>query len=242
MAIAAWKRFEKSPGYQRFKTKLKRVVGKELRLAPEVDIRITSKGGWLYDEGRLDEFSIIYSVGVGDDIVFDLAVIEDCGSNVYAFDPTPSSQDFIDIQDPPPNFRFYAWAVAEEDGTLTLYPRVRKSGELSEVMYTLVPEESSEGSAIQVPAYTIATIADKLGHSRIDLLKLDIEGAEYEVLEGLIASDMRPTQLLVEFHHRFFDKGLHKTANIIGKLRGAGYRIMSVREESGREIGFLYQP
>ena len=38
MAIAAWKRFETSPGYQRLKVRLKRLVGQELRLAPELDI------------------------------------------------------------------------------------------------------------------------------------------------------------------------------------------------------------
>ena len=32
MALAAWKRIEKSPGYQRAKIQLKRLVGKELSL------------------------------------------------------------------------------------------------------------------------------------------------------------------------------------------------------------------
>ena len=123
-----------------------------------------------------------------------------------------------------------------------LYPRVKKSGELSDVMYTMVPDESSQDEGIEIPAYTIATIAEKLGHSRIDLLKLDIEGAEYEVLDGLLVSPIRPTQILVEFHHRFFDNGLERTAEVIGRLQDAGYRIMSVRAESGREVGFLYAP
>ncbi|MDX1509174.1 MAG: FkbM family methyltransferase, partial [Woeseiaceae bacterium] len=95
---------------------------------------------------------------------------------------------------------------------------------------------------IEVPCYTVATIAEKLGHSRIDILKLDIEGAEYDVLDGLLQSDVRPTQLLVEFHHRFFENGLQRTADIIERLRDAGYKIMAVRAESGREIGFLYDP
>lgn len=242
MAIQAWKNFEKSDGWQRVKTRLKRLVGKELRLEPEVDVPITRIGGWEFDATRLTEFSIVYSVGVGDDIQFDLAVIDMQDCYVFAFDPTPSSQDFVDIQDPPIKFRFYAWGVASEDGVLTLYPRVKKSGELSDVMYTMVPDESSQDSGIEVPAYTIATIAEKLGHSRIDILKLDIEGAEYDVIDGLLRSDLRPIQLLVEFHHRFFDNGLQCTASTIERLREAGYKIMAVRAESGREIGFLYDP
>jgi hypothetical protein len=42
-------------------------------------------------------------------------------------------------------------------------------------------------------------------------MKMDIEGAEYEVLDGLLSSPIKPTQLLVEFHHRFPGIGLEKT-------------------------------
>ena len=67
---------------------------------------------------------------------------------------------------------------------------------------------------------------------------MDIEGAEYEVLEGLLDSPILPTQLLVEFHHRFVKDGLNRTYELIGKLRNAGYRIFAI-SEIGREVSFL---
>lgn len=224
------------------KVRLKRLVGQELRLEPELDVEYVVDGGWAYDASLLSEFSIVYSLGVGDNIDFDLALIKRCQSNVYAFDPTPTSQSFVDDGERPGQFHFQAWAAAGTDGTLTLYPRVLGSGELSDMMYTLMPEPSSEDSGIEVPAYTIATVADKLGHSRVDLLKMDIEGAEYDVLDGLLASSIRPKQLLVEFHHRFVDKGLERTADVIVRLQSEGYRIFSICAETGREISFLHQP
>jgi len=39
---------------------------------------------------------------------------------------------------------------------------------------------------------------------------MDIEGAEYEVIDDLIASGIRPKQILVEFHHRFKNVGVKK--------------------------------
>ncbi len=222
------------------KVRLKRLVGRELRLTPDLDVDFVVDGGWAYDPSLLNEFSIVYSLGVGDDIDFDLALINRFQSNVYAFDPT--SQSFVSNDDRPRQFHFQTWAAAGTDGTLTLYPRVLGNGELSEMMYTLMPEQSSEDSGIEVPAYTIATIVEKLGHSRIDLLKMDIEGAEYDVLDGLLASSIRPKQLLVEFHHRFVDDGLQRTADAIARLRGEGYRIFSVCAETGREISFLHRP
>lgn len=72
---------------------------------------------------------------------------------------------------------------------------------------------------IEVPAFGLSSVTTKLGHSNIDLLKMDIKGAEYEVLEGLLASPVKPKQLLVEFHHRFPTIGLEKTADMISRLK-----------------------
>jgi hypothetical protein len=78
----------------------------------------------------------------------------------------------------------------------------------------------------------------ELGHDKIDLLKMDIEGAEYSVLADLLASHIRVDQLLVEFHHRFPEVGVNKTKGAIKALNAAGYRIFSV-SPSGEEFGFL---
>ena len=105
-------------------------------------------------------------------------------------------------------------------------------------MFTMIPADETRDDVIEVPAYSLATITEKLGHKRIDVLKMDIEGAEYEVLEGLLDSPVLPTQLLVEFHHRFVENGLQRTYDIIEQLRLAGYKIFAI-SEIGREISFL---
>ena len=240
MAIAAWKRFEKSPQWQRKKRFLKRLVGKELRLRHDIDVPVIKDGGWWFSPDSLNESSIVYSLGVGDEVDFDLSIIDQYGVEVFAFDPTPNSVDMLDASKLPDRFHFQPWAVMATDGTLKFYPRLRKDGTNSDVMVTKIPEPETQNDVIEVPAYSLTTITQKLGHSRIDLLKMDIEGAEYEVLEGLLDSPVLPTQLLVEFHHRFVENGLQRTYDIINRLRGAGYRIFAI-SEIGREISFLRQ-
>ncbi len=239
MAIPAWKRFEKSEWFQHTKAKLKRLVGKELRLRPEIELETVVDGDWHYAAGQLDEFSIVYSLGVGDTIDFDLALIERSGATVHAFDPTPSSFGTLESADLPRQFLFHPWAVAGEDGELRLYPRQKASGGKSQTMYTLVAEDGVTDEPLVAPAYTLASIVDKLGHARIDLLKMDIEGAEYDVLDSMLATDIRPKQLLVEFHHRFSSIGLDATRGMIERLGAAGYLIFAV-SEIGREVSFLY--
>lgn len=238
MAIAAWKRLEKTPGYQKKKRFFKRLIGKELRLRNDIKVPVVKDGGWWYAPEHLDANSIVYSLGVGDEIDFDLAIIEKYGVDVHAFDPTPSSIDMLEDSNLPERFSFHPWAVTAIDGSLTFYPRLKKDGSKSEVMYTMVAEEETIDDAIEVPAYSLGTICDKLRHDKIDLMKMDIEGAEYEVLDGLLESKIKPTQLLVEFHHRFPGIGLQKTADLIERLRNDGYRIFAI-SEAGREVSFL---
>lgn len=238
MAVAAWKRLEKTPGYQRKKLLLKRLVGREPRLKPDVEIRTVQRGGWRFHPDALDATSVVWSLGVGEDVDFDAALIREYGLQVHAFDPTPSTRDWLAAHTPPPNFHFHPWAVTADDGVLTLYPRVRKDGRTSRAMYTMVAGDASGEEAIEVPAFSLPTIAGKLG-PRVDLLKIDIEGAEYGVLESLPALAVQPLQLLVEFHHRFPGIGPAKTVEAVAALRRRGYRLFAIAE-TGRELSFIH--
>ena len=98
-----------------------------------------------------------------------------------------------------------------------------------------------ESTGQEVDCITIGGLMDEHGIENIDLLKMDIEGAEYDVLDGMLASDIRPKQLLVEFHHRFSSIGLEATRDMIRRLEEAGYRIFAV-STVGREVSFLHAP
>jgi FkbM family methyltransferase len=239
MAIAAWRRIETSPGYLRAKTSLKRLLGREVNLKVEVNVDTLTEGGWCFATEGINRDSIVYSLGVGDDISFDLSIIENFDSEVHAFDPTPSTVSMLANKNLPDRFHFHPWAITARDGTLKFYPRVRKDGRKSETMYTMVAEQASIDEVIEVPTFCLSSVTSKLGHSRIDLLKIDIEGAEYEVLEGLLDSPVKPRQLLVEFHHRFPGIGLEKTVNITNRLKSAGYKIFDV-SVTGVEVSFLH--
>ncbi|MAF83971.1 MAG: FkbM family methyltransferase [Gammaproteobacteria bacterium] len=138
----------------------------------------------------------------------------------------------------PDNFKFHPWAITNHDATIRFYPRIRRDGSLSTVQYTTNPEEGSQEHAVEVPAFTTESAMSKLGHESIDLMKMNIEGAEYEVLDNLLDSRVFPKQIIVEFHHRFPTIGLDKTRQILARLRGSGYKLIAV-SNSGRVLSLL---
>jgi hypothetical protein len=75
-------------------------------------------------------------------------------------------------------------------------------------------------------------------HTRVDVLKLDIEGGEYAVLDSILACEIKPGQILVEFHDRFFSDGRAKTLDAVGKLAVAGYKLFAV-SPSFEEVSFI---
>jgi len=76
------------------------------------------------------------------------------------------------------------------------------------------------------------------GRAECDMLKLDIEGAEYEVLEALCASGeiRRTRQLAVEFHHGWTDRTLQDTDKCVAQLEARGFDL---RHSENRNYLFL---
>ncbi len=235
------KPFGKSDGFRRFKLSLKRLIGREPRLKPDRKVALTRFGDWWICADLVREGQVVYSLGVGEDIDFDLEIIKAKNVQVFAFDPTPNSISWLESKTLPDQFHYYPWAAAEENGSLFIYPRIRDDGSQSRVMYTILPEPEAHNDGVEVAAKTVEQMMNDLNHEHIDVLKMDIEGAEYGVLGTLLNSNIRPEQLLIEFHHRFPDLDVSHTLDAITRLRQTGYSLVHI-SVTGREFTFLQNP
>jgi hypothetical protein len=91
---------------------------------------------------------------------------------------------------------------------------------------------------VRYPVFKLSTILEKIGVSSIDIFKLDIEGCEYDVIDDLVHSGIRPGQILVEYHHRFPGIPFESTQKSVEQLKHYGYSVFNVTAPS-QEISFI---
>lgn len=159
-------------------------------------IRIgSSYGGWTIPEAALSADSVCYCAGVGLDISFDLGLIQRFGCTVEAFDPTPSAAAHAaSAAADEPGFRFHPVGIWSEDSELEFH-----QPDYGDQNYSAVNLHGTD-PGFTAQCRTVRSLMAELGHDRIDLLKLDIEGAEFQVVES-ITNDRLPIGILcVEFH------------------------------------------
>jgi FkbM family methyltransferase len=211
--------------------------GKQIWHRPEVRCPIMALGNpgaqWTVNPDSLSESSTVYSFGVGEDISFDLELIRRFGTTVHAFDPTPRSIKWLRAQPVPEKFVLHAYGISDFDGYARFFPPENPLYVSHSMVHCNGPID-----CLRVPVHRLSTIMQKLGHQRVDLLKMDIEGAEYAVLNDLLGSRVRVRQLLVEFHHRWREIGLHKTRDTVSTLNQAGYEIFHI-SQNGEEYSFI---
>jgi len=196
-------------------------------------------GGFPLWAAGLEPASVVYSVGVGEDASFDRALLErfgPLGVELHAFDPTPRSIAWVAGQTWPAGFHFHPVGVAARDGRARFYAPEDPAW----VSHSLLPRPGAPVAALEVEVRRVATLARERGHARLALLKLDVEGAEYEVLEDLLAHGPPVDQLLVEFHHRMPGVGLARTRRAIAALRRAGFALVSI-SPSFEEWAFVHR-
>lgn len=208
------------------------VVGKPSHTCPTLRIG-TDYGGWVFNHTLVKKDSIIYSFGIGEDASWDLGMIKRFGVTIHGFDPTPKSIRWVKAQNMPAEFVMHDYGIAPKDGELVFHAPINPN----HVSLSVVSRET-ETERIVLPVRELAGIMKELGHDHIDILKMDIEGSEYEVIEDLLARKIPIKQILVEYHHRFPGIGDAKTQASIDLLERHGYKLFNIAP-SAEEYSFI---
>ncbi|PWD98190.1 FkbM family methyltransferase [Marinilabilia rubra] len=192
-------------------------------------------GGFYVHLPILDASSTVFSFGVGEDISFDQALIEEKEVSVQTFDPTPRVNEFIQphlLKNE--NLSFSNYGLAAQNGEVLFYP----PEDAVHVSCSVVPNKQTRESAYKVQMKRLVSILEEKDIGEIDLLKLDIEGGEYDVIPDIVKDKIRIKQLQLEIHPDLFPDGRQKTKKLIKLLNEAGFKIFGV-SDTCRELSFI---
>jgi len=156
-------------------------------------LRARSRNPHLIVDFDLDERSVVIDAGayVGD---YTATLIQRFGAAVYAFEPNPKA--FVRLQQrlgSRRNLHVFEFGLGARDEKRTLTLQGPGSN---------IYDASWKHDATIVEVRDVAALLDELGLARVDLLKLNIEGGEYDVLERLAETGWleRVGIILVQFH------------------------------------------
>lgn len=183
-------------------------------------------GRWGIDSSNLTPSTIVVTFGLGDDITFEQSLIDRFGCQVHGSDPTPNSVEFIHSQENDKRLRTHAYALMAYDGTVSFaLPHGAENTKVSASAVAGYTENNAH--AFAVPCLTVESAKKAFGISKIDVLKMDIEGAEYQVIEQAVANGWlsEVSQLLVEFHHFLPNLTVQHTEKAVASLRSIGFDI-----------------
>ena len=114
------------------------------------------------------------------------------------------------------NLRFFPIGLAAEPGMVEFSPPT----DPVEGSYSIAQDGIEK---VSFECWDLPTIMSENGDSSIDLLKMDIEGFEYDIVDRFLAQRIPIRQLCIEFHPWLKPRRTFKT---IAKLHKAGYRII----------------
>jgi len=165
-------------------------------------------GGWSIRTDLIRNNSYILSGGLANDITFDVGLLKlNPTIKIIGIDPTPLAEDTVnnlnsEFKD---RYIFINKALHGDSKTITI------GGDANSI---LTPHRGKTYEAIN--------LNDILNQYDISILKLDIEGSEYSIIENL--NNLSVDQVCIEWHHWLGNKyTVEDTIYCIEKIKKFGY-------------------
>ena len=184
--------------------------------SPEIQRIGDPDSGWVMHTRPIPR--VCYCAGVGKGMSFELELAKIASQPVLVFDPSPTGIATVEKLDrsDTSNLRFFPVGLAADAG-IVQFSLPKDPGEGS---YSIAREGIEK---VSFECWDLPTIMSRNGDSAIDLLKMDIEGFEYDIIDRFLDQRVPVRQLLVEFHPWLRPRRTWKT---IVRLHRAGYRII----------------
>jgi len=174
---------------------------------------------------------VVYDIGLRTEAELGIELLNEFGCEVHGFDPSPITVEWAKTFKAPPGYTLHLYGAGAVDGNIKLYEY--DWGQVS--LFKPYPDKDHikpKYESFRLPVKRVPTIMKELGHNFVDVLKIDVEGSEYHILQDIIDT-FGPTgslpfdHLLLEFHNFGIDERYGSSPHVnylIHILNGFGYK------------------
>ena len=172
----------------------------------------------VYDNLDMDNCKTVLDIGANVGL-WTKYILSRNAKNVYSFEPNKKAIELLkNTTKNDSNVTIVEKAVYKEKSTLQFY--IDDSNSLTSSLLSA----SGHNPSYNVDAITLEDAINLTGEEKIDLVKIDIEGAEFDIIENL-SKDVfdRVDSFLIEFHDFYFTEGMLKVDELEKNLFAAGF-------------------
>jgi FkbM family methyltransferase len=226
--------------YRRARVGVKQVAGIEPRVpvrpGEPLEYHGSADCGWSIPAGAVRAGDVVVDVGLGEDISFSTSLQSRTGCTVHGFDPTPKAVAWVRARSPA-GFTLHELGVAAHKGRATFHLPNNEA----HVSGTLAPAGHTGARTIDVELVALDDVFALTGARDLAVLKLDIEGAEFDLIADPSFARHAPHigVLCIELHHRWPEHGRAAADAVVARLGALGFECVWAQPESNEEFTFV---
>ncbi len=151
--------------------------------------------------------------------------------NVHSFEPAPAMFEFLNenVQPVKERVRINKIALSNTEEPVTLF--MAKPHNVGATSFT--DQNCASGETFEVPCTTVDNYVEKNEITSVDVMKMDVEGAESAVLKGAakLLSGPNPPAIVLEYEESAQQRFGSSNAEMTSLLTANGYRLERITDQ-----------
>ena len=161
---------------------------------------------------------------------------------IYSYEPDPKSFEFlkknISLCSNPKKINIFNFAIWDKNSEVN-FKQFDKTPSCNSMFIFEPPYGLGSSNTIKIKTQSISKIIEK--HNKVDFLKIDCEGSEYDILYSLTKTELQKIRYIALEYHEFNNNKKHSAIEISNFLRNNGFLTQIIPNTSDKfGYGYVY--